>query len=293
MLELNWPTYLLAGNAVWDIGQLSQADKRALDRLVRQGKATKSRALWPYRTSEVGPTRSLWELRRNPVQRRPDGYYALLPRRYSLRGARYWLGPFRTEERADTTAGLARRNWAKVEAQKVPEGWFVGLFGGWRLQGPPAIGPFDSAREAGSVLGKLQRSGWQPALARVTDVVQRGADTRKLLPQKPAYEKQKAAALSDEEQEAIGSLRSLGFSATDATQAVHGARARLGPSADAETLLRQAFKDAGQFKGARSRPQVGNPRRREQCPACGRRIRVPRTAVRLDCPGCGTGLEVS
>ncbi len=44
---IDWAKVVQEQGYVWNIGQLSREDIRALDRLVKQGKITKTKALWP------------------------------------------------------------------------------------------------------------------------------------------------------------------------------------------------------------------------------------------------------
>lgn len=52
-----WINHLMAGNPVWNIGQLDKATVRALDVLVRRGVATKGRVAWCF-----GPMKTVWNL---------------------------------------------------------------------------------------------------------------------------------------------------------------------------------------------------------------------------------------
>ena len=93
----------------------------------------------------------------NPVTQRADGFYTVLPRRFGLRGAEWWIGPYKRRSEATMVAGLARRGFAQVAVER-PQGQrfvFVGISGGFRLHGPPVIGPFDTRAEAARALGKL------------------------------------------------------------------------------------------------------------------------------------------
>lgn len=92
----------------------------------------------------------------NPVEKRSDGAYILLPPRYSLRGSPfYWFGPFSAESPAAEIAGLAFRGMTQSQVKRVGGSWYAVIRPGPRLRGTASIGPFDSTKEAGRVLAKL------------------------------------------------------------------------------------------------------------------------------------------
>lgn len=58
MTAQDWLNVALSGSPVWDIGQLDKTTKRQLDRLVRDGKLSKSKLCW----MNLGRPRSVWHL---------------------------------------------------------------------------------------------------------------------------------------------------------------------------------------------------------------------------------------
>ncbi len=220
---------------------------------------------------------------RNPVERTGSGFYARLPRRFSLRGAEWWLGPFRSEGLAATVAGQVRGANGHVEHAR--RGWVVEVYGGTRLVGAPRLGPYRTAREAANVLGHLlpERPELRaddapeektPAGAPRKAVARsKGAATGNRASEAPAPQQTAFPAAA---QDVVNGLRGMGYTATEAREAVERAIAKVGPNAGEAALLRAAFATAKNPRG------IGIP-----CPRCGAAVRVGRAAQVVRCQACG------
>ena len=60
----DWLSWALAGNAVWDIGQLHPSDCKILNQAVKLGKLKKARASWAF----ISRLKTVWYHEDNPPQ---------------------------------------------------------------------------------------------------------------------------------------------------------------------------------------------------------------------------------
>ena len=191
----------------------------------------------------------------NPIAKRPGGYYIQLPRRFSLHGAaRGWLlGPFSDMQAVRIADGV---RGGHVGLQRHAGGVYVAISGGFRFYGTPEIGPFSTRRAASSVLAKVLSAGREPATAPerkqrpiherrgrqesrqdpVSRAATRGQSSRTRAAEEHRLEEQQ---MSQNGQDAIGALRSLGHSAADAKAAIE---AVYSTDLTAEQMIRKAYR---------------------------------------------------
>ncbi len=58
MTTVDWIDRALAGESVWNLGQINKATTRMLGKLAKQGVLVKSRAHWQF----ISPLKTVWHL---------------------------------------------------------------------------------------------------------------------------------------------------------------------------------------------------------------------------------------
>jgi predicted RNA binding protein YcfA (HicA-like mRNA interferase family) len=240
----------------------------------------------------------------NPVIRAKDGFYAELPRRFSLRGGSvWWIGPFKTDNQALGIAGMVQGGAALVDG--ADDGFYVRVSAGLRLRGTPRIGPFRRPVEAGAVLGRLLPAGALPPEttpkgrpARTPPRIGRGT-ARAPLRKKPAAAPAAPTRqqLPENVKNAIEALTRMGSQRTEAKEAVLAAMERLPATADETAILRAVMGQArnphlnGERVYASAFQTAQNPLR-AACLDCGGALTVPPRASIVTCPHCEAKMAV-